>query len=392
LDRTDQILQQSALSGADQDFCRHTGKQDQPVKGGIIGIGYLDPGREIRLARRFIDQTVRRNRSHCPLNRRCNPLIERHQTHLCRQSGMNHVDIGRGHAGINRGGTVVLTRLIIEETDSLSLAMIRYGLAALFLLGILLVTTRIPRMARRDLAILAVFGVVMLSGFPFFMTRALEDTTAARGALLFATIPLMTIVIGAVFGVERVTWRKLAGIGIAIAGAALALGENVGAAAPDALRGDFFMLLAMLCAAVFNVFSPRYLFRYGFLPVVVYTMLVGTGFLMILALLLGTPLHRTLAFDTQGWVIVVLLAIPGAALMNLMWGRALTLITPTQATITVGINPITALLLGAWLLSEPITLRFIGGVILLIAAIVLTNRGPRETVIGNAKARPENSQ
>jgi len=63
-----------------------------------------------------------------------------------------------------------------------------------------------------------------------------------------------------------------------------------------------------------------------------------------------------------------------------------------QATITVGINPITALLLGAWLLSEPITLRFIGGVILLIAAIVLTNRGPRETVIGNAKARPENSQ
>ena len=75
------------------------------------------------------------------------------------------------------GGTVVLTRLIIEETDSLSLAMIRYGLAALFLLGILLVTTRIPRMARRDLAILAVFGVVMFSGFPFFMTRALEDTT-----------------------------------------------------------------------------------------------------------------------------------------------------------------------------------------------------------------------
>lgn len=278
------------------------------------------------------------------------------------------------------GGTVVLTRLIIEQTDSLSLAMIRYGLAALFLLAVLLFTTRIPRMGRRDLAILAVFGVIMFSGFPFFMTRALEDTTAARGALLFATIPLMTIAIGAVFGVERVTWRKLTGIAIAIAGAALALGENVDSAAPDALRGDFFMVLAMLCAAIFNVFSPRYLFRYGFLPVVVYTMLVGTGFLLVVALALATPLHRTLAFDTEGWIIVLLLAIPGAALMNLMWGRALTLITPTQATITVGINPITALLLGAWLLSEPITLRIIGGVVLLIAAIILTNQGPRERI------------
>lgn len=285
------------------------------------------------------------------------------------------------------GGTVVLTRLIIQETDSLSLAMIRYGLAALFLLAALLITTRVPRLARRDLIVLAVFGVIMFSGFPFFMTRALEDTTAARGALLFATIPLMTIVIGAVFGIERVTWRKLAGIAIAVAGAALALGENVDAAAPDALRGDFFMLLAMLCAAVFNVFSPRYLVRYGFLPVVVYTMLVGTGFLLILALALATPLHRTLAFDTEGWVIVLLLAIPGAALMNLMWGRALTLITPTQATITVGINPITALLLGAWLLSEPITLRILGGVVLLIVAIILTNQGPRETIAGNTKVR-----
>lgn len=75
---------------------------------------------------------------------------------------------------------------------------------------------------------------------------------------------------------------------------------------------------------------------------------------------------------------MLVLAIPGAALMNMMWGRALTLITPTQATITVGINPITALLLGAWLLSEPITLRVLIAVVLLICAIILTNQGPRE--------------
>lgn len=276
------------------------------------------------------------------------------------------------------GGTVVLTRFIIDQTDSLSLAMIRYGMAAAFLAAILFATMRFPRMSRRDMLWLIVFGIIMFSGFPYFMTRALEDTTAARGALLFATIPLITILIGTIFRIERFTLMKAAGIACAVAGAAVALGENVGATAPDALRGDAFMTLAMLCAAVFNVFSPRYHVRYGSLPVVVFTMAVGSGFLLILALFLSPPLYRSLAFDLEGWIIVIALAIPGAALMNFVWGRALQLITPTQASITVGLNPITALLLGAWLLSEPITLRVIAGTALIILAIALTTRGPRE--------------
>ena len=69
----------------------------------------------------------------------------------------------------------------------------------------------------------------------------------------------------------------------------------------------------MLCAAVFNVFSPRYHVRYGSLPVVVFTMALGSGFLLVLALFLSPPLTETLALDLEGWIVVVALAIPGAA-------------------------------------------------------------------------------
>lgn len=282
------------------------------------------------------------------------------------------------------GFTVVLTRLIIAESDSFSFAAVRYGLAALFLLIILVASRRIPRISGRDLAWLTVFGVIMFSGFPFFMTRALEDTTAARGALMFATIPLLTIAIGSIFRVERMTIRKVIGIVIAIGGSTLVLGENVSAAAPNALRGDGFMFLAMLSAAIFNVFSPRYLARYGNLPVVVYTMLVGSAALVGLALAFGRPFSGSLDFDLQGWFIMFLLAIPGAALMNFVWGRSLQLITPTQATITIGLNPVTALFLGAWVLSEPITFRILSGVALLIIAIIVTTSDTRDSP---AKAR-----
>lgn len=277
------------------------------------------------------------------------------------------------------GVTVVLTRLVISQSDSLTFAAVRYGLAALFLMAVLLITSRIPRISRPDLIWLLIFGVIMFSGFPYFMTRALEDTTAARGALMFATLPLVTILMGTLFGVERLTTRKFVGIAIAIAGSTIVLGQSAGLSAPDALRGDAFMFLAILCASAFNVFSPRYLARYGNLPVMVITMIVGSTLLFALAMVFGQPFSGSLNFDLTGWFVMFLLAIPGAALMTFMWGHALQLITPTQATITVGLNPVTALLLGGLILSEPVTLRIALGLALLIVAIVVTTSDRRDT-------------
>jgi len=60
--------------------------------------------------------------------------------------------------------------------------------------------------------------------------------------------------------------------------------------------------------------------------------------------------------------------------MLLTWGRALQLISPTQAAITTGFNPITAILLGTWLLSEPVSLRLLAGFALILAAILLASK------------------
>jgi drug/metabolite transporter (DMT)-like permease len=106
-------------------------------------------------------------------------------------------------------------------------------------------------------------------------------------------------------------------------------------------------------------------------------MVIGSAVLFALAIAFGHPFSGSLDFDLQGWFIMFLLAIPGAALMNFLWGRSLQLITPTQATITVGLNPVTALILGAWILSEPVTMRIIIGVALLITAIIVTTSDSR---------------
>ena len=283
------------------------------------------------------------------------------------------------------GVTVVLTRLIIDETGPLSLTFLRYGIAALVLAGFLAVGPKPPRIAPRDFAIIAVIAIFMFTGFPYFMARALEDTTAARGALLFATAPVMTILTGAVFRVERLTAIKLAAVFLAISGTVLALSESAGDIAPNALRGDFFMFLGLASSTAFNVFSGRYLARYGTLYITTLMIFIGVLVLFVLALIFEAPFSGSLDFDLRGWTVILVLAIPGAALMIYSWSRALRLIPPTQATITVGLNPLTAILLSAWVLSEPVSPRAIGGFVLVVAAIVLANRRPRK---GGGKRAP----
>ena len=275
------------------------------------------------------------------------------------------------------GMTVALTRLIIIQTEPLSLAFLRYGIGAIVLFGIILAKFRFPRIDIRDLVGLTVLGVVMFAGFPYCMARSLEETTAARGALVFATMPMVTIILGAIFRVERLTWAKMLAVGVAILGTAITLGESVDIVAPNAFRGDLYMFLGTVAASSFNIFSRKYLIRYGTLPTLVYTMLIGVLVLFLLALAYEQPLNGSLNFDLDGWFVIFMLAVPGGALMMFSWARALQLISPTQATITIGLNPLTAILLGAWLLAEPVTLNVLAGTALILVAIILANWQPK---------------
>ena len=59
--------------------------------------------------------------------------------------------------------------------------------------------------------------------------------------------------------------------------------------------------------------------------------------------------------------------------MMYCWGKALQIISPTQAAISLGFNPLSAILLGSIILNEQITFRLIVGFISIIIAIILVN-------------------
>ena len=68
-----------------------------------------------------------------------------------------------------------------------------------------------------------------------------------------------------------------------------------------------------------------------------------------------------------------MLIIPGGVIMMFCWGKALQLISPTQAAISLGFNPLSAILLGSIILNEEITFNLVVGFFSIIIAIILAN-------------------
>ena len=271
------------------------------------------------------------------------------------------------------GSTFVFTRYVVDSIDPFTLSFVRYGLTGLILFLITISAFIKKKFDKTDLLPMSVLGLSMITLFPNFMALGLEYTTAARAGLLYATMPLCTIIIAYLFKVEKITINKSLAVLIAIAGITFCMSEKVDSDFNQTLKGDFLMMIGVLAASCFTVFSGKYLKKYGNIPVMIYVIFIGTLINFSLSISFGSiyeSFYQTNDFELAA---LGMLIIPGGVLMMYCWGKALQIISPTQAAISLGFNPLSAILLGSIILNEQITFRLIVGFISIIIAIILVN-------------------
>jgi len=127
--------------------------------------------------------------------------------------------------GVFVGSTIVATRFVIGQTNPATLAFLRYAIGFCCLLPPALLSRRIP-FARRDLLPLALLGITQFGILIVLLNYALQTIPSARAALIFATMPLLTLILATALGAERLSWHKSLGVLLTIAGVAFALGEK----------------------------------------------------------------------------------------------------------------------------------------------------------------------
>ena len=262
--------------------------------------------------------------------------------------------------------------MITHGISPLAYAAPRYAIAAGAFALLTVALERSLRISRRDLVVLAGGAVVLFFNQLGFI-YALYFTTASTVALVFGTLPIFTVLIATLSGVERASRSFLVAGAVSFAGVALVVAGGGGSLSAN-LKGDGLALLGAGTWAGYSVLVAPMMRRYSPFRISAYVL----GMTTILLALAGS---RQLARETApgSWRVwaAFAFAIVGALLVtNVLWFTAIHRVGPSHAALFANLQFLLAAVFGVILLSETITpMQVAGGAA--IGAAILLSRFPR---------------
>src|SRR5258708_1029009 len=238
------------------------------------------------------------------------------------------------------GSAAAITRYLVGNADPITLAILRWGIGfACLLPTALLLRVRWP--PRRDWPAVVTLGLCFFGLFFVLYNVAIGFTTAARASLALATLPLHTMVVGALLGVEPLTMRKTIGVSVAVLGVVAALASGLSAAPQGAWRGELIMTGAVFCMAFYNVWSRPFIQRSSALGFLTVGMGAGAAALILVGSLTGS-IAVLGALNTAQGIAGIYLGIGRRAPAVLLWAMSLDRATPTRRSSTMTVDPVAA--------------------------------------------------
>lgn len=270
------------------------------------------------------------------------------------------------------GTTFAAIRVAIETIPTLLVGGVRFLLAGLLLLAVAgLTRARFPNSAR-EWREQIIAGVLMAGLGNTLVVYAEHALSSGMAALLAATIPIWMAAMEAALGVSSLTRRKIAGLIVGFSGVGLLVAPAIGRV--DLSLGFVLAVGAMQLSAICwnsgTLLSRRHHGSADPVAVAVVQMLAG-GVAATLAAL-GSREHFTMSMlSLRSSLAVLYLAVFGSVLAYTAYNYAQTKLSAGKVSSYAYVNPAIAVVTGALLLGEPVTLRMIVSMGIILAGVAL---------------------
>jgi drug/metabolite transporter (DMT)-like permease len=268
------------------------------------------------------------------------------------------------------GSTWLVIKISYGGLGAFNLAALRFAIAALVLSAIVpLVGARWPR-GRTEWTLVLAVGVLLFAGDYGLIYWAEQYIDSGLTAILFGTFPLVTMLCAHVYVPgEQLTAKKTAGALLALAGVITLFGDrlamNASAAWPMAA-----VIGAVVCAAVSNVATKRHGGDLHSAALNATATAVGAVLLLGLAVVSGERIQ--LPHDARSWAAVGYLAIVGSVVAFLIYFSLLRTWKATTVSFFAVFTPVIAIVLGAAILGERLSLWSVAGSALILTGVSLT--------------------
>ena len=274
------------------------------------------------------------------------------------------------------GGSFFFIEVLVDYFPPLTIVNFRVGLAAL-LLWMIIIARRIPVPKKLShwaaLLILGAFN----NALPFtLITWGQTEINSGLASILNATAPFFTIIIAGIFlADEKITRGKFLGVLLGLAGTAVMIGPEALGGLTGSVLGQFAVLGAAFSYAFAAVFARRFK-RWGISPMIVATGQVTTAALMLLPLTLTLEQPWTLSpAPVLAWAALLALAILSTVLAYILYFRLIENAGATNASLVTFLIPISAILLGVFVLGEVFTgLQAAGMALIALGLLIMDGR------------------
>jgi len=274
--------------------------------------------------------------------------------------------------GVAWGIPYLLIKVAVDELSPAQLVLGRTAVAALVLLPI-----AVARGAVRPLLPfwrwILLFAVVEIAVPWVFLGSAETELPSSTTALLIAAVPLVGVAIAFATGrAERLTGIAWVGMALGIVGVAALVGLDVGGS-------DLGAVAEVGVVVVGYALGPAILARpLAGLPGIgiMASALTVTALAYVPVVLLTDGVPGPLPSAQVTWSVVTLGLVCTAAAFMLLFALV-NAVGPVRATTITYLNPAVAVVAGALVLHEPVTVWTVVGFVLVVTGSYLVNRGGR---------------
>ncbi|MEP6716300.1 MAG: DMT family transporter [Terriglobia bacterium] len=225
-----------------------------------------------------------------------------------------------------------------------------------------------------EFRLLALLGVVGITMNQFFWVLGTSRTTVVHSSMIMATIPVWVLMMAGLMKLERITWPKLLGMAIAIAGVAtLQIFKPAKSAGSPTLLGDFFVMLSALMFSGLTAFGKRHRPEGGGIAVNAFAYF-GGAIVLAPALWWG---GRTFDFSRVSWVAwaaLLYMAAISSVVCYLIYYYALERISASRMAAVQYLQPVFAAIMAMVVLSERLTSATVAAGAVILTGVFITER------------------
>ncbi len=276
------------------------------------------------------------------------------------------------------GSYPTLVKIALRDMPPFTLAALRCVLAST-ILSVLFwrdAGERQHAVTRADLPALVILGIsgITISTGIFYLAVAL--TTASNAVILTASTPVLVAVGGHLFFAERLRPLQWAGVACSAFGVLLTVsrGHLRLLESPPSL-GDGIVLAGQVAWATYTLYGKRVLTRLSPRMATTAAYLIGTVFLVPLAVLAAPAFPPAVLTSVPAWGVVVFQGTLGT-LSHVWYYRGVQAVGPSVTAIFMNLQPLVGVVLATLVLGEVVSLAQGLGAAAIVAGVWLTTRRP----------------